>query len=967
MLRWLRLGIRNYWARPGRTAACLLSVALGVATVVFVTAFYETARRVITDEVMVNWVGAAHLSIEPPGAHHGLLDAGLAGELARLPEVRHASARLNRRAFRVATFTDDQLTAQPEAFVDLVGIDPVGGAPFVSLPGLEGRLFDPGEAGAAVIEKEAAAAWGMTLGDTFQVQAAIRTHAVTLTVVGLFDSQRLAEFQKPTVYVDLGEAQRIVDQPGGATVIDLMLRDPAPEQVRAVRQRIEELLAARGLPYSVESTEARQQLLGEAERLTRVLLVMLAGITMLTAFFIILTTMSASLVERRSQLGVLRCVGATRGQLASMLLAELTPLGLLGTAAGVGLGVALTRLVPELPDVHIPHVYLSEWGIRLAAISGILTTLACAAILILQVCRATPLQVVASDARPARGWVVVLSGAIGATLIASFMIRRHTLGRDAWLSASTQSLDAVSLYAGYVLLVPLVVLLIGRPLARLVGPLLGIRGQLAVDQFGRAPWRSAGVCWMLIVGLSMIVYLSVVLRGSMDAIWSFPAQLPEAFVWSPRPVDSAAIERARRIPGIREFTVVTDVRCRLAPVSARGSAIAGLLEGLLDQVLSPTFVAGEPDKLPRLLKLSWVEGTEQEAIEKLRQGGHVLIPVQASKRHDLHLGDRVRVTIDRRASEFTVAGVVQSPALDIAVTFFQADSYFQFAAASAILGTRQDLIDRFGIDGVSMFLCDLERSGIPPARNFGPMSYADNATVAGAMLEWKDALAYERGRIEAVEGDILRWFHDDAELSAAAAEEIRHFGQALRRVVWNYDRRPREESWALLQERLILQAVAEAMDRPDAIIGSVARLKAHLEKDLQRSTTILSLIPSLSLFVAGIGIANLMMVSVHARTRQLAILRAVGALRSQILRLVLTEAITLGALGSLMGVVMGMHQAWADGNLLQELIGLQIGFVVPLGTIGLAVGLTLGVCLVAGLGPARYAARNDIVSALQTT
>jgi putative ABC transport system permease protein len=967
MLRWLRLGTRNYWVRPGRTAACLLSVALGVATVVFVTAFYETARRVITDEVMVNWVGAAHLSIEPPGAHHGLMSAGLAADVAKLPQVRHVSPRLNRRAFRVLTLTEDQLTADADAFIDLIGIDPVEGAPFVPLPGLEGRMFGAGEGGVAIIEKETAATWGLDLGDRLLVQAAIRTEAVPLTIVGLYDSQRLAEFQKPTVYVDIGEAQRIVNQPGGATVIDIMLDDPSPENVRAVRQELEALLAARELPYSVESTEARQQLLDEAERLTQVLLALLAGITMLTAFFIILTTMSASLVERRSQLGVLRCVGTTRGQLSAMLLAELLPLGVAGTLVGVVLGIGLTRLVTQLPDIHIPHVYLSPWGLQLAVISGLLTTLACTGILIVQVCRASPLQVVTSDARPSRGWIVVASGAVGAALIGVFMLRRTLLKQDAWLSASTLFLDGVIFYGGYVLLVPLIVLLIGRPLARVVGPILGIRGQLAVDQLGRAPWRSAGVCWMLIVGLSMIVYLSVVLRGSLDAIWSFPAQLPEAFVWSPDPVDSAAIERMRRVAGVKDFTVVTDLRCKLAPVKSDASPIAGLLQGLLDQVLEPTFVAGEPDKLPQLLKLSFVEGTQEDAIARLRKGGQVLIPVQASKRHGLHLDDKVRVTIGRKSSEFIVGGVVQSPALDIAVTFFQADSYFQLAAASAMLGTRQDLQDRFGIDRVSMFLCDLERSDIPPPPAFGPVDYTDNRAVAVAILAWKDALPFERPRIEAVEAELRLWLGTGTTLSDQAAAQVRHFGLALRRVWWNYERRTSEDNWALLQERLILQAVAEAMERPEAVIGSVARLKAHLERDLQRSTTILSLIPSISLFVASIGIANLMMVSVHARTRQLAILRAVGALRSQILRLVLTEAITLGLIGSVMGVAMGMHQAYADGKLLQELIGVRIAFAVPLGTIGLAVGLTLGVCLLAGLGPARRAARNDIVGALQTT
>ena len=65
MLRWLHLATRNWRVRPGRAIAVVLSVALGVATVVMVTGFYETAQRMITDEVVANWVGTAHLSVEP--------------------------------------------------------------------------------------------------------------------------------------------------------------------------------------------------------------------------------------------------------------------------------------------------------------------------------------------------------------------------------------------------------------------------------------------------------------------------------------------------------------------------------------------------------------------------------------------------------------------------------------------------------------------------------------------------------------------------------------------------------------------------------------------------------------------------------------------------------------------------------------------------------------------------------------
>ena len=118
--------------------------------------------------------------------------------------------------------------------------------------------------------------------------------------------------------------------------------------------------------------------------------------------------------------------------------------------------------------------------------------------------------------------------------------------------------------------------------------------------------------------------------------------------------------------------------------------------------------------------------------------------------------------------------------------------------------------------------------------------------------------------------------------------------------------------------------------------------------------------------VAAIGIANLMTVSVHLRTRQIAVLRAVGALKSQIVRLVLAEAVTIGLLGSVMGLALGLHEADSVNRIVSGLLSVSLEFVVPVATIALAVLLTVSVCVLAAIIPARYAARNNIIDAMQT-
>jgi putative ABC transport system permease protein len=109
-----------------------------------------------------------------------------------------------------------------------------------------------------------------------------------------------------------------------------------------------------------------------------------------------------------------------------------------------------------------------------------------------------------------------------------------------------------------------------------------------------------------------------------------------------------------------------------------------------------------------------------------------------------------------------------------------------------------------------------------------------------------------------------------------------------------------------------------------------------------------------------------MMVSVHQRTRELAMLRAIGAERKHIIGMVLAEAMTLGVLGSIVGVTLGLHEAYSVNAIAANILDVSLRFIVPVGTILAAVGLTLLASLLAGWIPARRAARDSVVAALQT-
>jgi putative ABC transport system permease protein len=124
-------------------------------------------------------------------------------------------------------------------------------------------------------------------------------------------------------------------------------------------------------------------------------------------------------------------------------------------------------------------------------------------------------------------------------------------------------------------------------------------------------------------------------------------------------------------------------------------------------------------------------------------------------------------------------------------------------------------------------------------------------------------------------------------------------------------------------------------------------------------TLLLGGIASISLVVGGIGIMNIMLVSVRERTREIGIRKAVGARGSDVLLQFLIEALVLSLAGGLIGIVIGV----AASAVIAAIAGWGFSFS-PL-TVVVAVGFSLAVGVVFGVWPARQAARLDPITALR--
>jgi putative ABC transport system permease protein len=124
-------------------------------------------------------------------------------------------------------------------------------------------------------------------------------------------------------------------------------------------------------------------------------------------------------------------------------------------------------------------------------------------------------------------------------------------------------------------------------------------------------------------------------------------------------------------------------------------------------------------------------------------------------------------------------------------------------------------------------------------------------------------------------------------------------------------------------------------------------------------TALLAAIATISLIVGGIGIMNIMLVSVTERTREIGIRRAVGARQRDVLLQFLVEAVTLGLCGGLAGITVGFVVAIAITELLDWPAS------VSLASVALALGIAGAVGVFSGFYPARRASRLDPINALR--
>jgi putative ABC transport system permease protein len=900
----LRLATSNVFVRSSRTLLLIAVVALSAALIAAVTAAMSSVQGSLSKRLTMV-VGTADARIHPNQAGKPF-DAGIMDAVRAWPEVESVLPRLESnltlRGLRPIWNVEGDLSREVQAFSVNTLIISVGSEQDQKVRPIdlaEGRLPEKdgeitlsqvlldrlrGNQGKADRRSSRLSQLTSRLADTIAAgdmpkgvdlgpeKAESREAAAELnrkaelgiggriqivrlfggpmdfTIVGVTKSELLGG--RPQAWVSRSSLERATGQPGKLTNIDLMFRKGLDPNVVVEKYKLE--VARRGNVdgLNLETTEKVSTGFKKNLQNNDVPLLVASVMAFLSAAFIITTGMTVNIAERRRELAVLRCIGATRWQVAEAQLWSGLGIGVIGAVIGVplGLGVALAILEYFRTDLKI-ELFVPTWRLLYAGCGSVIAAMLGAAWPAWKAARLSPLKALTSRAEVPKRRGILITLAVAVVLIAI-----HPLPLLFGLDFDTAvplylAIGLPALLIGYFMLgVPLLAGLtrvFGVPVAKL----MGVQPVLLVRSLVSTPYRYGLTAGALMTGLALMVATWTQGRAVAED-WLGKIKFPEVFVLGTN-------LKAENQRAIGELPFVTNtVAISLMTIESREKTQT------LIATDGVTYIGFQPRAFFELAKLTWVQGDVETATKRMEEGGAVIVAREFLNAQKKGLGQTVTLGMDGRWLDFEIVGVVSSPGLDLVNQYFEIGGAFAQTAVQSVFGTREDLSR---ILGGSEPTTQMIQVGLKPE---------DSPSGVG------DAEAETRIR-SALEG-------------------------------------------------------SQILD-----VGNGRKLKRGITEVIERSMMIVSVIAVMSMLVACLGVANMIVAAIDARQFEFGVLRAVGARRGMVLRLVLAEAVMVSLAAMILGTLMGLQAVWAGQRVDEMLLGIELTVRPPWGAIAAGCGIVL--------------------------
>jgi putative ABC transport system permease protein len=385
---------------------------------------------------------------------------------------------------------------------------------------------------------------------------------------GIMKSGGLASaFGGNLAVMDIYAAQKMFGRGRHFDRIDISVKDGAT--VEDVQRKLQ---AELGPGFQVESPSARGAQFESLARVYSISANLTSAFALFIGLFIIFNTFSIAVAQRRREIGVLRMIGATRGQIRGMYLGESVVIGLLGSCAGIGVGLLIARGMASFIGAYLGEVYgvaqrteeitANPTLLLIALAMGVVTSLIAAVIPARNAARIDPVLALQ------KGKAQIISDAENRTrkIIAVMLLVASVV--CVALNVAVYAAFGLTIVAA-LLLAPTFSLLFSKLLRPLLAAIFPVEGVLAADSLTQAPRRTSGALSALMLSLALVIALGGLARASFHAItdWLDVAFNPDLFVTTSEQFTSRSFrfpdalhDEIAAVPGIAEVQSVRTPR-----------------------------------------------------------------------------------------------------------------------------------------------------------------------------------------------------------------------------------------------------------------------------------------------------------------------------------------------------------------------------------------------------------------------
>jgi putative ABC transport system permease protein len=657
VLRYLRrhplLGLLN-----------ILSVALGVAVYLATQIANHSANRAFAATVDLV-AGKAELQITVPGGH---LPETALPQVAAAPGVAAATPIVH----GLVTLPDF-----PGEYLDVLGIDVFTNAPF--------RTFDPtnfettefdiqrwlGEPNSIAVSEEFVRRHNLKAGDKIRGRVGVIDHELQIG----FLVRRDAAFDPQFAAMDIGWAQELFGRQGELSAVQLKLTKPPRREaaIAALRQVLPE--DARIAAPAQRTEEVEKMLAGFELNLTAMSLV-----SLLVGMFLIYNTVSASVVRRHHEIGILRSLGVTRNEIRALFLAEAVVLGAIGSALGLIGGLLLARvLVGTVAEtisslyvlVNVREVALQPWTFALAWIVGLGSVIASAWFPAQAAAKEDPVESLHGGNRlersvhPSPAWLI--SGLFSLLLAALFSFLALSTG-PRWLGFGA----ALLVLAGFSFLVPRVMFHFSKGAGKLLRALrlhrrkAKIEMELAAANLSRALLRNSVTVAALALAVAMTVGVSVMVfsfRNTVEA-WINETLIADLFV-TPATNEVAgansffppgALQFLSNHPAVETIDTFREMELTMGDTRVTVAVIRG----------------------SERRHFQFLRGNSATLMRHFHEEACVFVSESFARRHRLREGDRIELTAPDGPRPFSVAAIFYDYTRDRGIVYMSTQNFVRF-------------------------------------------------------------------------------------------------------------------------------------------------------------------------------------------------------------------------------------------------------------------------------------------------